>query len=129
MSIRIRELRKQRKLTMKELGSLLGFSEVTVSQYETEKRQPNIEALIKFSNFFGVTVGYLLGAEDIEQPAKPETLPQQKQEAYSEDEIRMVEIYRTLSQQGKDYIFSQLNIAAQVYTKNTSVSSADSNAG
>lgn len=127
MSIRIRELRKQRNLTMKELGSLLGFSEVTVSQYETEKRQPNIEALIKLSNFFGVTVGYLLGVEDNEQLVA--SVPFSPREDYSEDEIRMVKIYRSLSQQGKEYILSQLNIATQVYTKNASVPVAGTEAG
>ena len=69
MQLRIRELRKANNITMKQLGAALGFSEVTISQYETVKRQPNPEALIKFASYFGVSVNCILGAEsDADQP-------------------------------------------------------------
>ena len=35
MNNRIRELRKQHKMTMKELGAVVGLAESTISQYET----------------------------------------------------------------------------------------------
>lgn len=63
---RIRELRKQKGITMKQLGLLFGFGEATISQYETGKRQPNYDTLQKLSEYFGVTVGYLIGAEEKE---------------------------------------------------------------
>lgn len=63
MENRIRELRKQRGLTMKQLGALVGLGESTISQYENGKRQPDNETLLKLSACFGVTVGFLLGAE------------------------------------------------------------------
>lgn len=63
MTNRIRELRKARKLTMKQLGEAVDLAESTISQYETGKRQPDNETLLKISEFFGVTVGYLLGVE------------------------------------------------------------------
>ncbi len=61
---RIRELRKSRKITMKQLGEAIGLAESTISHYETGKRQPDNEALLKLGEFFGVPVGYILGAED-----------------------------------------------------------------
>lgn len=61
--IRIRELRKKCGITMKELGEKIGVAESTVSQYETGKRQPDYETLLKLGEYFGVTVDYLLGAE------------------------------------------------------------------
>ena len=63
MKNRIRELRKQINLTMKELGAVVGLAESTISQYETGKRQPDNEVLLKLGEFFGVTVDYLLGAD------------------------------------------------------------------
>ena len=62
MKNRIRELRKNRNLTMKELGNIVGLAESTISQYETGKRQPDNEVLLKMGEFFGVTVDYLLGS-------------------------------------------------------------------
>ena len=64
MGNRLRELRKQQKMTMKQLGEVVDLAESTISQYETGKRQPDNETLLKLSEVFGVTVGYLLGAEE-----------------------------------------------------------------
>lgn len=63
MGNRIRELRKAKGLTMKQLGEVLDLAESTISQYETGKRQMDNETLLKLGEFFGVTVGYILGAE------------------------------------------------------------------
>ncbi len=60
---RLRELRRQRGITMKELGNAFGLAESTISQYETGKRQPDNETLVKFAEYFHVTVDYLLGKE------------------------------------------------------------------
>lgn len=48
---------------MKELGIEIGVAESTISQYETGKRQPDYETLLKLSEYFGVSVDYLLGRE------------------------------------------------------------------
>ena len=48
---------------MKQLGEVVDLAESTISQYETGKREPDNETLLKISEYFGVTVGYLLGAE------------------------------------------------------------------
>lgn len=62
--LRLRELRKRCDLTMKEFGSRFGLAESTISQYETGKRQPDYEQLLKFSEYFGVSVDYLLGNDE-----------------------------------------------------------------
>lgn len=70
MGNRIRELRKAKGLTMKQLGEVLDLAESTISQYETGKRQMDNETLLKLGEFFDVSVGYILGAEDrIKAPA------------------------------------------------------------
>lgn len=49
---------------MKELGAEVGVAESTISQYETGKRQPDYETLLKLGEFFGVSVDYLLTGEE-----------------------------------------------------------------
>lgn len=56
----LRELRKEKGLTMKELGEIIGVAESTISQYETEKREPDFETLLKLSEFFDVSTNYML---------------------------------------------------------------------
>lgn len=62
MQNRIRELRKENKMTMKQLGEIIGVAESTISQYETGKREPDNEMLLRLAEHFGVTVDFLLGA-------------------------------------------------------------------
>lgn len=69
MENRIRELRKARHMTMKQLGAVFGIAESTISQYETGKRQPDNETLLKLGEFFNVSVDYLLGRENKSPPS------------------------------------------------------------
>lgn len=68
MQNRIRELRKQRGMTMKELGKVIGVAESTVSQYELGRRQPDNETLLTLGEFFEVSVDYLLGGISYPDP-------------------------------------------------------------
>ena len=67
MGNRTRELRKQRGITMKQLGNVVDLAESTISQYENGKRQPDNETLLRLSEYFNVTVGYLLGVEEAKE--------------------------------------------------------------
>lgn len=44
------------------------FTKSAVSQYENDKRIPEISALSDFADYFNVTVDYLLGKSDIRNP-------------------------------------------------------------
>lgn len=59
--IRIRELRKENSLTQKQLADILQVDFRTVSFWETERFEPNIEQIIKLCNFFNVPADYLIG--------------------------------------------------------------------
>lgn len=63
MQNRIRELRKQKGITMKQLGSALGLAESTISQYETGKRDPDLKTLFRISQYFGVRMEDIVGLE------------------------------------------------------------------
>ena len=49
---------------MKELGEIIGVAESTISQYETGKREPDFETLLKLGEYFDVSVDYLLRGEN-----------------------------------------------------------------
>lgn len=46
----------------------MGVAESTISQYETGKREPDYETLLKLGEYFGVTVDCLLGVEQEKAP-------------------------------------------------------------
>lgn len=58
---RLRELRNEKKLSLRELADELDMSFVTIGQYETGKRQPDNDTLVKLATYFSVSTDYLLG--------------------------------------------------------------------
>jgi len=63
-TIRLKELREEKGLTQVQLAKELGFSQNTISQYESGVTEPNIQTIKKICKFFNVTAGYLLGIEE-----------------------------------------------------------------
>ena len=70
---RLRELRKEKKLTLKEVSSQLEQNNLKISpdalaKYERGDREPKLETWQKLADFFGVSVPYLQGLSDIDDP-------------------------------------------------------------
>lgn len=59
--MRLKELRKQKKLTQEQLGNLIHVNKMTYNGYENENRQPSIETLCKLADVYNVTLDYLVG--------------------------------------------------------------------
>ena len=61
---KLREARKIKGLTIKEVADEIGIAENTLHQYETEKRDPKKETWIKLADYYCVPVSYLMGLPD-----------------------------------------------------------------
>ena len=66
-SDRIKELRKAKNMTQRQMADALGITERSYQRYEADSN-PNIETLIKLANFFEVSTDYLLGRTDTQTP-------------------------------------------------------------
>ena len=62
--MKLKELRKEKGLTQKELGAAIGISEVMIGQYERGVRTPKIEMREKIAYALGVTLNYFLSDSD-----------------------------------------------------------------
>lgn len=58
---KLRELRKQKNLTQKQLAALIGVKNSIISFYEVGDRIPSPEIIIKLASALNVTSDYLLG--------------------------------------------------------------------
>ncbi|VTS17920.1 helix-turn-helix domain-containing protein [Streptococcus dysgalactiae] len=58
---RLKQRRKEKKLTQKEIAPLLGIKQNTYSDWETGKSEPNLENVVKLSKILGTTTDELLG--------------------------------------------------------------------
>lgn len=63
LGYRLRELRKENKMSQQDLGKILGVSKVSVSGYENGTRIPSLEILNGILDIFGISADYLLGRE------------------------------------------------------------------
>lgn len=106
MPNRIREVRKLNGMTMKQLGAEIGVAESTVSQYETGKREPDNETLLRIGELFNVTVGYLLGAE--EQKENPTS---QKTDEVDAGLNKLIEMYSAADRATRDRMITVLKAA------------------
>lgn len=66
---RMQMLRKKAGLTLKQLGKAVDKAESTISQYESGRREPDNETLLRIADVLGCSVDYLLGREDTKPPA------------------------------------------------------------
>ncbi|MFD3019492.1 helix-turn-helix domain-containing protein, partial [Streptococcus agalactiae] len=58
---KLKELRKEKKLTQTELASKLNISQKSYSNWETGKSEPNLENVVKLAKLFKTTTDFLLG--------------------------------------------------------------------
>ncbi|MBQ7879915.1 MAG: helix-turn-helix transcriptional regulator [Clostridia bacterium] len=87
---RLKELRKEKELTQKELSKLVNLSSNCVCEWEKGRSQPNVETLKKLSEIFSCSVDYIIGnTDDFGNivPAQP----------LKEGEKQLLEIFRSLA--------------------------------
>lgn len=62
--MKIKELRKEHKVTQSKMAMDLDLSQNTISQYENGKREPDIKTLIRIADYFNVSLDYLVEREE-----------------------------------------------------------------
>lgn len=66
--IRLKELRDETKLNMRQTAMILKIPYTTYVSYEKGEREPNSEMLILFANYFKCSVDYLVGRSNERAP-------------------------------------------------------------
>lgn len=69
-SKRLREVRKNSGMTQSDFSEAFQFSAGTIAMWETGKRQPDFETLIRIARYFNVSTDYLLGLDSIPTDCK-----------------------------------------------------------
>lgn len=59
----IKKYREKKGLTQKELGAALGLAEITIRQYENNKREPKYERLYVIADVLSVSVSDLMNID------------------------------------------------------------------
>ncbi|MBO7214376.1 MAG: helix-turn-helix transcriptional regulator [Clostridia bacterium] len=62
----LKTIRKQRKLSQLQVSLDLDISREALSHYENGKRSPDVSMLIALSNYFNVSIDYLIRGKEFE---------------------------------------------------------------
>lgn len=91
---RLKELRKEKKLTQKELADVLKTNEKTISRWENNESTIKSNKAQALADYFGVSVGYLLGYDSPSMHIKP---------IISKTEIKMMSEFLVQTGQSEEY--------------------------
>ena len=56
MTIMLKNLRRERRMTQEKLAEVFHISQTSVSKYETGDAVPDLETIVKMADFFGVSL-------------------------------------------------------------------------
>lgn len=73
--IRLKELREERKWSMRDAASFLKKSYTTYVNHEKGYREPNSDDLVHYARAYGVSIDYLVGRTDERNNATGRTAP------------------------------------------------------
>ena len=96
--LRLEYLRKQKGFNKKQAAQFLNLPYTTYVNYENGSREPNLSALVFFSEKFGVSVDSLLGLSE----------KQNKPCLFDFKEQQLLSTYRALSEHGKSAVFKMI---------------------
>ena len=100
---RLKELRKEKKITQVQLAEMLDVSKGTIAMWEIGKREPNYETLNCLSDIFDKRIDYILGfSNDASSPRMSEEDIDQLSRWEVEDQFReTIMSYLSLDEYGK----------------------------
>lgn len=107
---RIKELRKNKSMTLKELGEIANLSPSFISDIENNRTQPSLSRLVQLANSLGTTVCELLNEKCNfhEQPSNYKPDPDIHEMVKSEDLINELKEIKNWNQDDIDELISYL---------------------
>ena len=96
------KLRKEKGVTQKDLAEYLQISRQAYANYEAGNRSPDYETLIKISEYFEVSVDYLLGKDPEPQKEKP------VDDGLSPNRRKLMEWARSVPEEKADQVYSAI---------------------
>ena len=64
MEFRLKKLRKEKNISQLKLALDLNMNQNSISRYENMEREADYNTLIKFADYFDVSIDYLLGRSE-----------------------------------------------------------------
>ncbi|MBJ8024913.1 helix-turn-helix transcriptional regulator [Bacillus cereus] len=100
---RLKDLRREKKLTQQDIADVLGIEKSNISRFESGKQSLSSENIIKTAKYFNVSVDYILGISDYK------TINKKKEEQIPKDVVKLMKKINTLSPEKRQLIESLID--------------------
>ena len=118
---RLRAIRKEHGLTQQNIADVLGVDRTTYTVYEGGSITPSPATLVKLSQIYNVTVGYLIGVEENHPELRKIPEEKQREKLLSSDPISLLKkeekelllYFRVISDEEKRKIIDEMKALAQ----------------
>ncbi|ANS52492.1 hypothetical protein BT246_72020 (plasmid) [Bacillus thuringiensis] len=100
---RLKDLRREKKLTQQDIADVLGIEKSNISRFESGKQSLSSENIIKTAKYFDVSVDYILGISDYK------TINKKKEEQIPKDVVELIKKINTLSPEKRQLIESLID--------------------
>lgn len=100
---RLRQLRIDNRMTLKEIAKRLDISEAMASRHETSTKSIPYETIEQYARIYGSTPEFIMGWD---KPMRTNTTSS----ALSPEELDIIGAYRDLSEEGKDMVCGMLHV-------------------
>lgn len=95
----IKAIRETLGLSIKDTANLLELSPIRYSNYERNKRQPDLETLLAIANFFKVSIDFLINGEKIKYDDKEITKKINDIKLYEKN--KLLDLFNDLTEDNK----------------------------
>jgi transcriptional regulator with XRE-family HTH domain len=90
-SERLKEILKEKDISIRKLALAIGRDPSVIFRYTTGERQPSADILLEIANFFNVSTDYLLGNSDVPMPTQGKYDPLQYIPKELKDKLSILE--------------------------------------
>lgn len=118
---RLRKIRKEHGLTQQNIADVLGVDRTTYTVYEGGSITPSPATLVKLSQIYNVTVGYLIGVEENHPELRKIREEKQGEKLLGSDPISLLKkeekelllYFRVISDEEKHRFIDEMRALAQ----------------
>lgn len=103
----ISKLRYDNKMTQEELADKIGKTKGSVGMYETDKRKPDYDTLIKIADTFNVSTDYLLSHSVNESNIIRQVNNSLDYKEHSKQGLYILELYESMNEEGQAILYGK----------------------
>lgn len=96
----IKQARKEKGLTQKDLARMVHVSQQAIARYENQKAEPSLEVLQALATALGVPLGYFINEHEHEAEQEYVTL---YRSLNTENQVKILKLMKFLKQQENEY--------------------------